>query len=132
MGDKEELRERKYPRVKESCRVAYRVVKDRAQMASQEGLAVNISGGGMCFSSDEAVEPGSMITVQMSLEQLATPVVSLGRVVWCEPAKEGDTFDVGVEFWWIGWADVEAQGRMLKYINQRLDELGLDETDEAP
>jgi len=87
---------------------------------------MNISGGGMRFSADVEFETGAMVALEMSLGELPTPVVSLARVVWCERAEEEGKFDIGVEFWWIGWADEEAQGQMLKYINQKLGQLGID------
>ena len=128
----EELRRRKYPRVNEACNVKYHVVEDAAVPArNQGGVAVNISGGGMCFSADGPLEPGSMVALEMTLSDLPTPVVSLGRVVWSEPSEEAGKFDVGVEFWWIGWADEEAQNRMLGYINQKLGELGIGKDGEA-
>ena len=123
----EELRRRKYPRVKESCQVKYRVVeKGTGGPKDRDGAAVNISGGGMCFSSDEPLEPGSMVALEMSLSHLPTPVVSLGRVVWCEEAEELGKYDVGVEFWWIGWADEEAQRKMLQYVQERLGQMDLE------
>jgi len=129
MADQDkELRERKYPRVKESCNVKYHVVQNTAMSPLQErGVAVNISGGGMCFASDEPLKPGETIAMEMTLAHLPTPVVSLGKVVWCEPSDEAEKFDIGVEFWWIGWADAEAQEKMLGYINQKLGELGIGE-----
>ena len=128
----QEVRDRKYPRVKESCQVKYQVVKDApTERPEQGGIAVNISGGGMCLSSDEAIELGSMMTLEMTLSHLPTPVMALGRVVWCEPSAEPGKFDVGVEFWWVGWADAEAQNQMLGYISKKLDELGVDHQDDA-
>ncbi len=129
-----DLRRRKYPRVKESCGVRYRVIEESAAPEkNRSGTARNISGGGMCFSAGRPFEPGAMVALEMSLSELPAPVVSLGRVVWCERAADGaGGYDVGVEFWWIGWADEEAQGRMLKYIHEKLDEMGVDPAGEAP
>lgn len=127
-----DLRRRKYPRVKESCGVRYRVIEESAvQGESRSGMARNISGGGMCFSADRPFKPGVMVALEMSLSELPAPVVSLGRVVWCERADKAGRYDVGVEFWWIGWADEEAQGRMLKYVHEKLDELGIDPASET-
>ena len=133
MGEQdEEVRRRKYPRAKESCQVKYRLVNDPVlQPEEQGGVAMNISGGGMRFSADVEFETGAMVALEMSLAELPTPVVSLARVVWCERAEEEGKFDIGVEFWWIGWADEEAQGQMLKYINQKLGQLGIDTFGEA-
>jgi len=132
MADQEqEERDRTYPRVKETCDVKYHVVQDTSIGALQDsGVAVNISGGGMCFAADEPLKPGETVALEMTLTQLPTPVVSLGKVVWCEPSADAGKFDVGVEFWWIGWADTEAQEKMLGYINKKLDELGVNEDGE--
>ena len=125
----DELRQRKYPRVKERCQVKYRVVPETAlEPEDGGGVAVNISGGGMCLSTDEPVKPGSMIAVEMSLADLPTPVISLGRVVWCERVEAGTGYEIGVEFWWIGWADEEAQRRMLEYVRGKLDKIGRDKS----
>ncbi len=121
-------RDRKYPRVKESCHVKYRVVQDAAVgQLEDRGVAVNISGGGMCFQSGEPLKAGETVALELTLEQLSTPVVSLGKVCWCEPAAEAGKFDVGVEFWWIGWADQEAQERMLGYVSEKLGDISVDE-----
>ena len=128
-----ELRRRKYPRVKEACAVKYRVVRaPEEQPDDQGGVVVNISGGGMCFSVDEELAPGAVLALEMSLSGLPTPVVSLARIVWCDAGEQPERFDVGVEFCWIGWADAEAQDRMLKYIHEKLDDLGIDSGGEAP
>jgi c-di-GMP-binding flagellar brake protein YcgR len=127
----QEWRDRKYPRVKESCDLKYHVIEDAVgeRPDAQGGVSVNISGGGMCFSSGEALKPGSMVALEMSLSHLPTPVVSLGRVVWCEESEDRvGRFDVGVEFWWIGWADQEAQNQMLQFVRKKLEELGVDGT----
>lgn len=123
-----EQRRREYPRVKESCEVSFRVVDDAAGRPEDEGAkAVNISGGGMCFRSHRMLTPGSMVALRMALEGLPSPVVALARVVWCEQQPDSDDqYDVGVEFWWIGWAEAESQKAMLTYINGKLKDLGVD------
>jgi len=125
-----DLRERKYPRVKESCEIKYRVIQDPVmQPEEQGGIAVNISGGGMCFSAEQEIQPGAVLALEMSLSELPTPIMSLARAVWCEEIEPPGKFDVGVEFWWIGWADSEVQDQMLKYIRQKLGDL-LDAADQ--
>ena len=120
-----EWQQRNYPRVKESCRVKYHVIEEAERTPEkQNGVAVNISGGGMCFSADRELRQGTMVALEITLNRLPTPVLSLARVVWCEEAAAAGKFDVGVEFWWIGWADQEAQNQMLKYINKKLEQLG--------
>ncbi|MFW6107664.1 MAG: PilZ domain-containing protein [bacterium] len=127
-----ELRRRQYPRVRESCELSYRVVMDPALKPEEEGaVAVNISGGGMRFRADQELEPGTMVALRMTLPELPTPVVSLARVVWCEQTPaEAAQYDVGVEFWWIGWSDGDVQSEMLRYVNEKLQDMGIDPTGE--
>jgi len=127
-----DLRRRKYPRVKESCHVKYRVIEEPVMRPEEQGgVAVNISGGGMCFTATQDLASGTMLALEMKLPELPTPVVALAHVVWCDLAGTPGAFDVGVEFWWIGWADEEVQDQMLKYIHQKLDELGISDSGEA-
>jgi c-di-GMP-binding flagellar brake protein YcgR len=131
-GHDDELRERKYPRVKEACKIKYRLVEDQAAAGIEQGaVAVNISGGGMRFMADEAFKPGAMVALDMSLSHLPNPVVALARVVWCETSEKPGKYEVGVEFWWVGWADTEAQAKMLAYINKKLEEMGEGEGETA-
>jgi c-di-GMP-binding flagellar brake protein YcgR len=124
-----EQRERRYPRVKESCKIKYRLVEDDAEAGVEQGaMAVNISGGGMRFTADEAFKPGAMVALDLSLSHLPNPVVALARVVWCEASEKPGQYEVGVEFWWVGWSDTEAQAKMLGYINKKLEEMGEGET----
>lgn len=129
MAEKDEMRRRKYPRVKDNCSLRFKVITEApiesdGVSAHDMGVAINISGGGMCFSANKPLAPGTMITCEMKLSQLPTPVVSFGKVVWCERSESPATFDIGLEFWWIGWSDAEAQDKMLKYINSKLSPFG--------
>jgi hypothetical protein len=112
--------QRKFPRVSESCDVKYQIVEDdTVQHNGQEGSAVNISGGGVCFESDTELPKGSMMVMEIELPQFPSAVVALGKVAWCKDIP-GDKYEVGVEFWWIGWREQDAQAAMLDYINQKL------------
>ena len=65
----------------------------------------NISGGGICFTNAVAVPKGKMLALEMELPGFPTSVISMGKVIWCRESQDGrGLFDVGVEFWWVGWA----------------------------
>jgi len=112
---------RRYPRLKKACLLRYRVVE--GEVLSQEGaeaLTVNISGGGVAFQVSEAIAPGALLALELTLPEFESPVVSLGRTVWCEPRDNG-RFELGLEFWWIGWADDGAQKAISESIKRSLE-----------
>ena len=111
---------RKFPRLKDSCVLRFRQVEaDTLPEDGVEALTVNISGGGICFKSPSAVETGSLLAIELTLPEFNSAVVSFGRAVWCEPAGDG-SFQVGLEFWWIGWGDDGAQRAITEYIKSTL------------
>ncbi len=112
---------RKYPRVSDDCEVTYTLIEDEHEPVSRNTLAMNISGGGMCFTAREPLPIGEMIALRVNLALLADKVVALARVVWVEPNEAMGQYDIGVEFWWIGWNDSQAQGAMLDYVSKKLE-----------
>jgi PilZ domain len=113
---------RRFPRVKETCKLRYKRVETGSLPAEgAEALSVNISGGGICFQVGEAVASGTLLAVELMLPNFDASVVALGRTVWCRP-DEGDRHEVGLEFWWIGWGDDGAQKAIADHIRQALDD----------
>jgi hypothetical protein len=111
---------RRFPRLKRSCSLRYRHIEGESlPTEGQEALSVNISGGGISFQVPESVEPGVLLALELTLPEFDAPVVSLGRTVWCDPADDG--FQVGVEFWWIGWGDDGAQRAIADSIKKALE-----------
>jgi len=115
------MKRRKFPRLKEGWVVEYRVV-DNLQFERDpvSSLAVNISGGGVCLESKEAVEAGTMMAVDLHSPAFDSPILALARVVWCKKRLFSDLYEVGAEFWWIGWRDSDAQSKISKYIKERV------------
>ncbi len=122
MGDQNPaVEKRRFPRLKKACAVRYkRVASESLPEEGAEGITVNISGGGICFEVGEAIEPGALLAIELTLPEFEAPVVSLGRTVWCEP-REGGRFELGLEFWWIGWGDPGAQQAISDYIKTALE-----------
>lgn len=112
---------RRFPRLKDSCVIRFRRVEsDSFPQEGTEALTVNISGGGICFVSKEQCEHDALLAIELTLPEFDSPVVSLGRTVWCEPTDDG-RFEVGMEFWWIGWGDDGAQQAISGYIKKALE-----------
>ena len=69
---------RRFPRLRDSCGLKFR--KIRSETLPEEGidaLTVNISGGGVCFQTAEAVAPGALLAVELSLPDFESAVVSI-------------------------------------------------------
>jgi Tfp pilus assembly protein PilZ len=116
---------REFPRVSVNCEVRHRAVdlEDgiRELGADMPGVMKNISGGGICFSAPERQPEGQMLALEIELPGFPSAVLSYGRVAWSRPRADG-RFDVGVEFWWIGWNDDQAQHQIRNFLSRILDE----------
>jgi len=117
------LKRRKFPRLKEGWALEYRVLDTTEfQHDSVSSLAVNISGGGVCLEAKEEIEPGTMLAVDLHSPAFDSPILALARVVWCKKRLFSDVYEVGAEFWWVGWRDSDAQAKVAEYIKQRVTE----------
>lgn len=117
---------RMFPRVSASCEITWRTIDERSitkgkrAQCLEPGIMQNISGGGLCFSSDTPPPVGGMLALKMRLVDVPTPVIALGRATWVEESIAG--YEVGVEFWWIGWQDEGAQAELRSLITHKLAE----------
>ena len=83
------------------------------------GGTSSISGGGVCVSMPEDPGMGNLLALTMHLPNMDSAVISLGKVAWSRPGDGGE-WDVGVEFWWVGWEDKDAQESIRDYISSTL------------
>ncbi len=110
---------RGFPRLSAACRIRVRPMAGVGPVGEgHEALTVNISGSGLCYRSLHALEPGTFVAVELTLPNFASPVLALARAAYCAP--QGPQFDVGLEFWWVGWGDDSAQRAIGDYIKSEL------------
>lgn len=107
--------QRRFPRLRKDFQVSYRMV-DQEQFEKDPvcTLALNISGGGVCFEATEDLPAGALVALEIRSEDFGAPILALAKVVWCKP--RGEAYKVGVEFWWIGWGDNQAQTTIANYV----------------
>ncbi len=119
------IKRRAFPRVSGSCPVQYRPLKGDPGVAlngPSDAVMNNISGGGISFTAPEPVAEGQMLALQVDLPGFPAGVISMGKVVWCQPSDdEPGRFDLGVEFWWVGWKDHDVQKQINDFISASLD-----------
>lgn len=115
---------RKFPRLGESWDVDYRAIRTTDLKMNVIGsLTVNISGGGIRFESNEEVPKGTMLAVELKSAEFPSPIMALAKTVWCKE-KDIGKYDLGVEFWWTGWKNNDAQKSMLDYVNKQVTKKG--------
>lgn len=112
---------RRFPRLRESCHIRVKSLDEGGVPArGVDAITVNISGGGLCYLSQEPVEEGRFLAVELELPEFGSPVVALARASYCGPAGAG--YEIGIEFWWVGWGDESAQRAIAEYIKHELRE----------
>lgn len=106
---------RKFPRLNKNYDISYKCI-DETQFEDNpiSSLAVNISGGGICFEAEEKVAKGSVVALEINSDNFKSAILALARVRWCK--QRGDLFEIGAEFCWVGWRDNEAQNHIADYI----------------
>ena len=110
---------RRFPRLAKSCHIRVRALAGMENAdTGLDAVTVNISGGGLCYESPEARPVGSFLAVELRMSELESPVLALARAVFC--SSQGPPFEVGLEFWWVGWGDDSAQRAISDLIKTEL------------
>jgi hypothetical protein len=109
-------------RIAERCHLSYRAVGEEG--ASSESSArtaartLNLSASGLCLATPARLRPDELLALELTLSDRESPVVAMGRVVWCDP--DGEEFRVGVCFTWLRDEDKAAVTRVAKFVDERL------------
>jgi hypothetical protein len=109
------FKRRQFPRVSKEYRISYsHIDQEQFDHSPVNSLAVNISGGGICFNASEPLAKGSMVALDIQADDLRSSILALAKIKWCKAQR--DQYEVGAEFWWIGWRDSEAQNAVADFI----------------
>jgi len=110
MSGEQETQSRKWPRAEASGKLRYWIVQPPEPLSDPfNGSVMNVSRGGMAFLGTEATPVDSVILAELSVASLpGRTVACMARVVWCEDSPASSQYNIGAEFWWIGWADPAA------------------------
>ena len=95
---------RKFPRLNSRWQINFRVIdSNQSQKDPICQYTNNISRGGICFTSDGAIEPNAMVALELAPDTFSTGLLALAKVVRC--TRTPRWYEIGAEFWWIGWRD---------------------------
>jgi len=84
---------RRYPRFAKEFPVRYKIIKP--EDLPHRGRTVNISGGGLCFTSESEIPEGKTVALALDLPNVG--LFAVGKIMWTKPAGE-DFFESGVQF----------------------------------
>jgi hypothetical protein len=114
------FKKRKFPRVDQGWNLKYRKLENTVDQKSPlSSLAINVSGGGICFTARSEVPVGTLLALEIESPDLEMPVIAMARTAWCKKRRMGDMYDVGCEFYWVGWKDDSAQKSLADYIKRQ-------------
>jgi len=106
---------RRFPRLRKDFQITYSMVdQEKFDQEPIKGLALNISGGGVCFEATDSLQKGTLVALDIRSNDFNAPVLALAKVVWCKP--HSGKHQVGAEFWWVGWGDDQAQTTIANYV----------------
>lgn len=112
---------RKFPRVGKIWDLDYRVIgPEEFESNALPSLTVNISGGGLCFETNQEIPEGTMLALELKSTVFPSPIIALAKAVWCRKTIQEEKYDVGAEFWWTGWKDNDAQKAVLDYVSKKI------------
>lgn len=113
---------REFPRLNQSVRMVVQPVDEAVPGSALSALALNISGGGICFPSAHAFAPGSMLALEIDLEGFPAGVIAMAKVAWSEENDRSDEppYLVGAEFHWVGWDSNTAQESIASFLRNKL------------
>jgi len=106
---------RRFPRLDKDFQITYRMVdQEKFDNDPIKSLAVNISGGGVCFEATNNLQKSALVALDIRSDDFNAPILALAKIVWCKPY--GARYLVGAEFWWVGWGDDQAQTTIANYV----------------
>ena len=122
--------QRQFHRISEDVIIEAKKIEYPMTEDGQRGVGVNISAGGICFTSPTAFNPGDLIGLEIRLtgwqrhkrsyaavidnDQALAPLTAVSRVAWCKARPDDEDYEIGVTFVDIYPDDYQA---LQKYIS---------------
>jgi len=107
----ERFDQREFVRVPDCSDVVYTPVSSGKKIKSE---VKDISQAGICFLSEEKLEPGTTIELTLTLEKIDFSFVAKGVVRWVNEVVKNRRYEVGIKFVDLPDQDIR---RLLNYMN---------------
>ena len=114
------LKKRKFPRIDQNWHLKYRTLEQHVDQNSPlSSLAINVSGGGVCFTTKHEVPANALLALEIDSPDLEMPIIAMAKTSWCKKRRMDDMFDLGCEFYWVGCKDDSAQKSLADFIKDQ-------------
>jgi hypothetical protein len=111
---------RKFPRLADNCRLKYQIINyNNFEQRKLDAAILNVSGGGIQFTVREGIATNTLLAIEMQGPAFENPVIAIANTIHCDKRRNDDMYDIGCEFWWIGWRNNEIQKSIADYITER-------------
>lgn len=80
----------------------------------------DISGGGVCLRTEEALPESALIELKINFPHIATSIFALAKIIWTKQRDKVRRYDVGVEFVEIENAMRQTIDEQIKLVRDRL------------
>ncbi len=107
---------RKHKRVDYSFPIQYRNLR-KAGVMPAGSMTRNLSGGGVCFNSNEFVSLACRLVVEISLPNAPKPVKAISKIAWIRKVPSTDQYELGNQFLEITKED---RANIVNFVNQTM------------
>ena len=108
---------RRFPRITQPFRVQYRI--GDVGGGWEAATTINLSAAGVRFRSEQPIERGNRIELQIQLPNATEPLHLLGLVVWSQ-MESPQVIDVGVEFVDVTLEQQAQVDRLVQFLSKRV------------
>lgn len=105
---------RRQPRLRTGYLLKYLMIDGGMPEAVRTANTKDLSTSGVRFLTNETMEAGTLLRVQILIPPLLEEVSAFGRVVRSEEASDAGIYDVSVAFLEIARKDSEVLGRLIE------------------
>jgi hypothetical protein len=111
---------RKFPRLADDCRLKYQIINHSSfKQRKLDAAILNVSGGGIQFTVREGIATNTLLAIEMQGPAFDSPVIAIANTIRCDKRRTDDMYDIGCEFWWVGWKDNDIQKNLADYISEQ-------------
>ncbi len=93
---------RKLPRSNADHRVTYRKVDREDEDTRHDCTTLNASDGGLCIRIEEELREDETLALEIDADSNKPVINAVARVAWCRSEDDGNAYQAGIEFLWIG------------------------------
>jgi hypothetical protein len=99
--------------------LAHAIAQDQVGVPIVPNESVNLSAGGLSFSSEQPLEPGAAVEFSIIIAPSYIHICALGKVVYCHAEilhHDAYPFRIGIEFTHVHEADRDA---LLRHVEEK-------------